>query len=145
VHVWRNCYGQSNTFPSNIQLPYVDHYFRYVFGEWSIVMLLQGSSFNVWVFLNNLKVNLPLNIQKHCVATLALGPRPRQGLVKVWAKSELGSHISCFQECKRVWGNETPHPKWTPILGVEVPMDSQIFRGPFQGSKLIRLKNSLYH
>jgi hypothetical protein len=29
------------------------------------------------------------------VTTLALGSQPRQGLVKVQAKSEPGSHISC--------------------------------------------------
>jgi hypothetical protein len=34
------------------------------------------------------------------VATLALGSRPNQGFAKVWAKSELGSHISCSRECK---------------------------------------------
>jgi hypothetical protein len=39
-----------------------------------------------------------------------------------------------------------PHiPKWTPTLGVGTPMDSQIFKKRLQGSKLIRLKSSLYH
>jgi hypothetical protein len=39
-----------------------------------------------------------------------------------------------------------PHtPKWTPILGVGIPMDSWILKGKFQGSKLIGLKISLYH
>jgi len=39
-----------------------------------------------------------------------------------------------------------PHtPKWTPTLGVGVPMDSWIFRERLQGSKPIGLKNSLYH
>jgi hypothetical protein len=33
------------------------------------------------------------------VATLALGSRPKQGLAKVQANSELGSHISCSREC----------------------------------------------
>jgi len=29
----------------------------------------------------------------------------------------------------------SPHtPKWTPILGVGVPMDSQIFKERFEGS-----------
>jgi len=36
------------------------------------------------------------------IATLALGLRPRQALAKVRVKSELRSHISCSQECKRV-------------------------------------------
>jgi hypothetical protein len=38
-----------------------------------------------------------------------LGSQPRQGFTKVWVKSELGSHISWSQECKRVWRNEPPH------------------------------------
>ncbi len=39
-----------------------------------------------------------------------------------------------------------PHtPKWTLALGVVVLMDSQIFKGRLQGSKLIALKISLYH
>jgi hypothetical protein len=36
-------------------------------------------------------------------------------------------------------------PKWAPILGVGVPMDSWIFWEQLQGSKLIGLKRSLYH
>jgi len=36
-------------------------------------------------------------------------------------------------------------PKWTPTLGVRVPMDSRIFREGFEGSKLIGLKISLYY
>jgi hypothetical protein len=39
-----------------------------------------------------------------------------------------------------------PHtPKWDPIWGIGVPMDSWIFREQFQGSKLIKLKRPLYH
>jgi hypothetical protein len=39
-----------------------------------------------------------------------------------------------------------PHtPKWTPILGIGIPMESQIFKEVFQESKLIGLKSSLYH
>jgi len=39
-----------------------------------------------------------------------------------------------------------PHiPKWTPTLGVGVPMDFQIFRGQLQGSKFIGLKSFIYH
>ncbi len=33
------------------------------------------------------------------------------------AKSELGSHISCFQECKRVRGNEPPHCQMSSHFG----------------------------
>jgi hypothetical protein len=43
------------------------------------------------------------------VATLVLGSQPKQRFVKMWAKSEAGSCISCFWECKRIWKNEAPH------------------------------------
>jgi hypothetical protein len=36
-------------------------------------------------------------------------------------------------------------PKWAPILGVRAPMDFQIFRRKFQGSKLIGLRSYLYY
>jgi len=41
-------------------------------------------------------------MQAKVVVTLALGSQPRQGLAKVRAKSELGSHISYSRECNRV-------------------------------------------
>jgi hypothetical protein len=38
-----------------------------------------------------------------------------------------------------------PHtPKWALTLGIRDPMDFQIFKEVFQGSKFILLKNSLY-
>jgi hypothetical protein len=36
-------------------------------------------------------------------------------------------------------------PKWAPILGVGVSMDSWVFKEQLQGSKPIGLKGSLYH
>jgi hypothetical protein len=36
-------------------------------------------------------------------------------------------------------------PKWTPTLGVIVPMNSWIFKKQLQGSKPIGLRRSLYH
>jgi hypothetical protein len=79
------------------------------------------------------------------VTTLALDSRPRLGLAKVWAKSETGSHISCYWECGRVWGNEPHTPKWAPTWRIVVPMDSRIFWERLQGSKPIGSKSSLYH
>jgi hypothetical protein len=39
----------------------------------------------------------------------------------------------------------SPHtPKWAPILGVRVQMDSQIFKERLQGSKIIKLKSFFY-
>jgi hypothetical protein len=62
------------------------------------------------------------------VTTLVLGSRPRQGFTKVQAKSEVGItfHVpGNVGECEGM----NPHtPKWAPILGVGVLMDSQIFR-----------------
>ncbi len=46
------------------------------------------------------------------------------------------------RECKGM----NPHtPKGISTLGVGVPVDFQIFRGRFQGSKLNGLRISLYH
>jgi hypothetical protein len=46
------------------------------------------------------------------------------------------------KECE---GMNLHTPKWTPILGVQVPMDYRIFKGQLQGSKPIGLKGFLYH
>jgi hypothetical protein len=46
------------------------------------------------------------------------------------------------KECE---GMNLHTPKWTPILGVRVPMDFPIFKGWLLGSKPIVLKNYLYH
>jgi len=50
--------------------------------------------------------------------------------------------LESARECEGI----DPHtPKGTPTLGVRIPMDSQIFRGRLQGSKLDGLRSSLYH
>jgi hypothetical protein len=51
------------------------------------------------------------------VTTLALGLRLRQGLAKVHAKMKPRSHISCSQECKKVWENEPPHSQLSSHFG----------------------------
>ncbi len=43
-----------------------------------------------------------------------------------------------------MWKNESHTPKWAPILGTGILMDSWIFRGWLQGSIFIGLNNSLY-
>jgi len=45
------------------------------------------------------------------VITLALGLQPKQGLAKVWAKSEPKSYISCSRECKECEGMNLHIPK----------------------------------
>jgi hypothetical protein len=52
------------------------------------------------------------------ITTLALALRPRQGLAKVWAKSEPRSHISCSWECKRLGKNEPLHSQMSFHFGV---------------------------
>jgi hypothetical protein len=80
------------------------------------------------------------------VATLALGLWPRQGLARLWAKKEdreLHLMLMRVQKSVREWTLTLPSE--IPILRVEVPMNSWIFRGRLQGSKPIGLKSSLYH
>ncbi len=48
------------------------------------------------------KISIVVQISINVVATLALGSRPKEGFMKVQAKSEAKSHISCSQECRRV-------------------------------------------
>jgi hypothetical protein len=78
-----------------------------------------------------------------CVATLALGSRPKQWLAGVRAKRKLGSHaLESVEECEGM----NPHaPKGAPTLGVRVPVDSRIFKEQLQGYKPNGLRSSLYH
>jgi hypothetical protein len=71
------------------------------------------------------------------VVTLALGLQPRQGFTRVQAKRGA-----------REWENvrmNTHTPKWIPMLGVGVPVDSQNIRERLQRSKPLALRSSLYH
>jgi hypothetical protein len=52
-----------------------------------------------------------------CVATLTLGLWLKQGLAKVRAKTEPENHISCSQECKKMWGNEPSHIQMNSHFG----------------------------
>jgi hypothetical protein len=80
-----------------------------------------------------------LDTRFKCVATLALGSRPRQGGCKVVGQRGKPGRA---RECEGI----DPHiPKGTPTLGVGVSMDSRIFRAQLQGLKPISLKNYLYH
>jgi hypothetical protein len=71
------------------------------------------------------------------VATLALGLQPMQGVARLRAKREAGSHFTCSQECKECEGMNPHIHKWTLML--------QIFRVRLQGSKILALKSFLYH
>jgi hypothetical protein len=96
-------------------------------------LILEHAGEHFWIVC----ILTPISLT-HDVTTLTLGSWPRQTLAKVRAKRETW-------ECGRVW-------KWTltllnefPFLGVGVPMDFQIFKDWFQGSKPIGLRISLYH
>jgi hypothetical protein len=80
------------------------------------------------------------------VTTLALGLRPRQEGCKVMGQEGTPrSHFTCSRECKECEGMNPHTPKGTPMLGVEVPKDSRIFKARLQGTKFTALKNYLYH
>jgi hypothetical protein len=79
---------------------------------------------------------------KLVVTTLTLGLRLKQRHGKVPTKNvtrELHLHS---HECEGM----NPHtPQWIPTLGAGIFMESQVFKGVFQGSKLTGLNSSLYH
>jgi hypothetical protein len=84
--------------------------------------------------------------KKIVVATLALGLRPRQkGLQGCGPKGSLGVTSETLGSARECEGVSLHTPKATPILGEGVPMDSQNFKKPFEGSKLNGLWRSLYH
>jgi hypothetical protein len=72
------------------------------------------------------------------VATLALGLRPKQGLVRLRVKKKLKSEGKCE-------GMNFHTPKRAFILGVWNPVDFQIFKKRLQRSKFNELKSSLYY
>jgi hypothetical protein len=68
------------------------------------------------------------------VTTLTLGSRLKQRHEKVQVEN-----------AREFEGMSSHTPKWTPILGIGVPIEFRIFIEQFQGSKFIGLKISLYH
>jgi hypothetical protein len=69
--------------------------------------------------------------------TLTLGSRSRQGFARTRAKRGA-------RECGRVKMN-THTPRWTPIFGDGVSVDSRNFRERLQRWKPLSLKSFLYH
>ncbi len=65
-----------------------------------------------------------------------------EGVGQEWSL-EVTFHV--FRSVGECEGTIFHTAKWTPTLGVGVPLDSQIFRERLQGSKPIGLKSSLYH
>jgi hypothetical protein len=90
----------------------------------------------MWNFQNDIFKHLSILRKKSpfpsCnVMTLTLGLQPKQRHGKVWAENaawESHLHSLNVKKCEEM----NPHiPKWTPTLGVEVLMESQIFKGQF--------------
>ncbi len=53
--------------------------------------------------------------------------------------------FSCPRSAKECEGKNPHTPKWTPMLGVRVPVDSRMFREWLQGSKPNGSRSSLYY
>jgi hypothetical protein len=79
-----------------------------------------------------------------CNLSLGLATKAR-AYEGVGQESSLGVTFHALESVRECEGMNPHTPKWAPILRVGVPMDSQIFRGRLQGSKLIGLKSPLYH
>ncbi len=109
-----------------------------------ISLMIPSSILHV-IFCWNMRVLQPI-ILKGIVATLALGSRLRQkGLQGCGPRLSSGVTFSCPGSAKECEGKNPHTPKWTPMLGVGVPMDSRMFREWLQGSKHNSSKSSLYH
>jgi hypothetical protein len=65
-----------------------------------------------------------------------------KGACQEWSMGVTFHALENVGECE---GMNLHIPKWTATLGVGVLMNSWIFRRWWKGSKLIGLKNSLYH
>jgi hypothetical protein len=79
-----------------------------------------------------------LTLYMYNVTTLTLGSWPRQRLAKVWGKSEAWESYFMLLggwQYGRVWKLNLHTPKWTPTLGVGIPMDFWIFRKRLQGGQ----------
>jgi hypothetical protein len=73
---------------------------------------------------------------------LATNARACEGASQEWSLGITFHAPESVGECEGM----NPHtPKWTLTLGIGTPIDFQIFRWWSQGSKLIGLKNYLYH
>ncbi len=103
------------------------------------------------VIITNIKNNFCFSIRKvrylghlHYVKMDYNCHNPSLGLTtKARVRKSVGQERS-----SGVWKSvriNTHTPKWTPMLGVEVPVDSQNFRKRLQRVKLLALKNFLYH
>jgi hypothetical protein len=77
---------------------------------------------------------------------LSLGLTTKAKVCKVGGqKGSPGVTSHAPKNAKECEGMNSHTCKWTLILGIEVPIDSQIFKGRLEELKPIGLKSSLYH
>jgi hypothetical protein len=104
-----------------------------------------GSSFNVNVIDGDNLIGAKF-FGTIRITTLALGSRPRQrGLQACGPRGSLEITRHALGSVGKCEGMNPYTPKVIPTLGDGFPMDSQIFRGQFQGPKLNGLRISLHH
>jgi hypothetical protein len=101
-----------------------------------MTILLKKKNVNKWIFFVNIII----------VVTVALGSQPRQGGCKVVGQEgSPGIMPHAPRSAKECEGIDSDIPKGTPTLGVGVPVDSQMFKEQFQGSKPNGSRNFFYH
>jgi len=118
-------------------------------GMFGVVTLLEKSSQGALV-IRQLSLFLKLCIPPSaCVNLLChdlnFGFRPKKGMERCGLRVQAKSHIHTLENVRECEGMSPNTPKWILTLGVRVFMEFQIFREQFEGSKLIKLKFSLYH
>jgi len=97
-----------------------------------------------WTIIITIAKNGNLNVEDCRNPSLGLATKARacKGVGQE-RSSEVTSHNP--RSVGKCEGMNLHIPKWAPTLGVRVLMDSQIFKEQLQGSKPIKLENSLYH
>jgi len=118
-------------------------------GMFSVVTSLEKSSQGALI-IRELSLFLKLCIPSSaCVDLLChdfnFGFQPKKGMERCGLRVQTRSHIHTFESARECEGMSPNTPKWILTLGVRVFMEFQIFREQFEGSKLIKLKFSLYH
>jgi hypothetical protein len=94
----------------------------------------------------HLKIKMTCVLNKITVITLTLGSRPRQGFVKVQAKSEVQeSHFMLPKVQKSVREWTLALSSELPLWGVGISTEPWIFRERLQESKSIGLRSFLFH
>jgi hypothetical protein len=89
-----------------------------------------------------IQLKTPHAICRNSSLGLATKTRAYKGVSQKWS---LGVTFHAPKSVGKCEGMNSHIPKWTSTLGIEVSMDSRIFKKQLQGSKFIGLNNFLYH